>query len=203
MSRNLGPKHRMCRRVGERLCTSDKCPSVRRNYPPGAHGPSGKSRLTSYGIQLREKQKAKWIYGLLERQFRNYFEKAKQVKGDTGQLLSQYLETRLDNIVFRMGWAKTRHGARQVVKHGHIEVNGEKVDIPSYQARVNDLVSVKESVREKPYFKGISQNLEKHELVSWLSNGKTALEGKVLNVPPPEELKQNFDPKLIVEFYSR
>lgn len=203
MSRNLGPKHRLCRRVGERLCTSDKCPSIRRNYPPGVHGPSGKPRLTSFGIQLREKQKAKWIYGLLERQFRNYFEKAKKVKGDTGRLISQYLELRLDNIVFRLGWAKTRGQARQIVGHGHIEVNGKKVDVPSYQARPNDIISVKGTLHEKPYYQAVLARLEKHELPSWLFRGPHPLEGKVLNLPPEEELRQNFDSKLIVEFYSR
>lgn len=202
MSRYLGSKHRLCRRVGERLCTTDKCPTVRRNYPPGAHGPTGKSRLTSFGIQLREKQKAKWIYGLLERQFRGYFQKAKKIKGDTGQLLGEYLEMRLDNIVYRMGWAKTRRQARQIVKHGLIEVNGKKLDIPSYVARPNDIIMVKKVAQDKAYFKNILPNLEKHELPSWL-NSQAHLTGKVLNAPPEEELRQNFDAKLIVEFYSR
>lgn len=202
MSRYLGSKHRLCRRVGERLCTTDKCPTVRRNYPPGAHGPTGKSRLTSFGIQLREKQKAKWIYGLLERQFRGYFQKAKKIKGDTGQLLGEYLEMRLDNIVYRMGWAKTRRQARQIVKHGLIEVNGKKLDIPSYIAKPNDVIMVKKVAQDKAYFKSILPNLEKHELPSWL-NSQAHLTGKVLNAPPEEELRQNFDAKLIVEFYSR
>lgn len=202
MSRYLGSKHRLCRRVGERLCTTDKCPTVRRNYPPGVHGPTGKSRLTSFGIQLREKQKAKWIYGLLERQFRGYFQKAKKIKGDTGQLLGEYLEMRLDNIVYRMGWAKTRRQARQIVKHGLIEVNGKKLDIPSYIAKPNDVIMVKKVAQDKAYFKSILPNLEKHELPSWL-NSQAHLTGKVLNAPPEEELRQNFDAKLIVEFYSR
>lgn len=202
MSRYLGSKHRLCRRVGERLCTTDKCPTVRRNYPPGVHGPTGKSRLTSFGIQLREKQKAKWIYGLLERQFRGYFQKAKKIKGDTGQLLGEYLEMRLDNIVYRIGWAKTRRQARQIVKHGLIEVNGKKLDIPSYIAKPNDVIMVKKAAQDKAYFKSILSNLEKHELPSWL-NSQGQLTGKVLNAPPEEELRQNFDAKLIVEFYSR
>lgn len=202
MSRYLGSKHRLCRRVGERLCTTDKCPTIRRNYPPGVHGPTGKSRLTSFGIQLREKQKAKWIYGLLERQFRGYFEKAKKIKGDTGHLLGEYLEMRLDNIVYRMGWAKTRRQARQIVKHGLIEVNGKKLDIPSYIAKPNDVIIVKKTAQDKAYFKSILPSLEKHELPSWLS-GQGQLTGKVLNAPPEEELRQNFDAKLIVEFYSR
>lgn len=202
MGRYTGSKHRLCRRVGERLCTTDKCPIIRRNYPPGAHGPTGKSRLTSFGIQLREKQKAKWIYGLMEKQFRNYFEKAKGVKGDTSRLLSQYLEMRLDNVVFRLGWAKTRRQARQVIKHGHIQVNGKKMDIPSYITKANDTVTVKKDMQDKPYFKAVFPNLEKHELPSWLSYNGT-WSGKVLNAPPDEELRQNFDAKLIVEFYSR
>lgn len=192
----------MCRRVGEKLCTTDKCPTLRRNYPPGVHGPTGKIRLTPFGIQLQEKQKAKWIYGLLERQFRNYFEKAKKVKGDTGRLLSQYLEMRLDNVVFRLGWAKTRSQARQIVKHGKIEVNGRKLDVPSYIAKPNDVITVKKLAQESPYFKALIPVLEKHEVPSWL-NFSGNFTGKVLNMPPDEELKQNFDAKLIVEFYSR
>ena len=176
---------------------------MKRNYPPGAHGPSGKPRLTSYGIQLREKQKAKWIYGLLERQFRNCFEKAKSVKGDTGRLLSQYLEMRLDNVVYRLGWAKSRAQARQITKHGHIEVNGKKIDIPSYQARPNDVIAVRAASAETPYFKALPQSLENYELPSWLARSGFVLTGKVLNAPPDEELRQPFDSKLIVEFYSR
>lgn len=202
MGRYTGSKHRLCRRVGERLCTTDKCPIIRRNYPPGAHGPTGKSRLTSFGIQLREKQKAKWIYGLMEKQFRNYFEKAKGIKGDTSRILSQYLEMRLDNVIFRLGWAKTRRQARQVVKHGHIQINGKKMDIPSYITKANDIVTVKKVMQDKQYFKAMLLNLEKHELASWLSYNGT-WSGKVLNAPPDEELRQNFDAKIIVEFYSR
>lgn len=139
---------------------------------------------------------------MLEKQFRNYFEKAKKVKGDTGRLMSQYLELRLDNVVFRLGWAKTRRQARQIVKHGQIEVNGKKLDVPSYIAKSNDVITVKKMAQESPYFKGILPSLEKHELPSWLAfNG--VLTGKVLNAPPDEELRQNFDAKLIVEFYSR
>ncbi len=192
----------MCRRVGEKLCTTDKCPTLRRNYPPGVHGPTGKIRLTPFGIQQQEKQKAKWIYGLRERQFRNYFEKAKKVKGDTGRLLSQYLEMRLDNVVFRLGWAKTRSQARQIVKHGKIEVNGRKLDVPSYITRPNDVIIIKKAAQESPYFKALIPSLEKHETPSWL-NSSGNFTGKVLNMPPDEELKQNFDAKLIVEFYSR
>ncbi len=202
MGRYTGSKHRLCRRVGERLCTTDKCPIIRRNYPPGVHGPGGKLRLTSFGIQLREKQKAKWIYGLMEKQFRNYFEKAKKIKGDTGRILSQHLEMRFDNVIFRLGWAKTRRQARQIIKHGHIQVNGKKMDIPSYLTKTGDIITVKKLMQDKPYFKAVFPTLEKHDLPSWLCyNGEWS--GKVLNAPPDEELRQNFDAKLIVEFYSR
>ena len=130
MARYLGPKHRLCRRVGERMCTSDKCPVVKRNYPPGLHGPKGRSKLTGYGLQLREKQKARWLYGILERQFRRYYQEAIRQRGANDIILLQLLETRLDNIVYRLGMAKTRAAARQLVNHGHILVNSKKGDIP-------------------------------------------------------------------------
>lgn len=193
----------MCRRVGERLCTSDKCPTTRRNYPPGVHGPTSRSRLTPYGIQLLEKQKAKRIYGILERQFRNYIERASAKRGDTGEILVRMLETRLDNVVYRLGFASSRAGARQIVTHGHITINGKKVDVPSYIVRVGEVVKVAELSTQKKYFMARVAALTEHETPSWLKLDSAAFSGTILSLPEGEELKQNFRPKLIVEFYSR
>ena len=193
---------KMCRREGVSICGRDKCALVRRPYPPGAHGPTSRSRLTPYGIQLREKQKAKRVYGTTERQFRRYFDEAAKRKGDTGDMLVQMLETRLDNVVYRLGLAKTRSQARQLVAHGHLDVNGKKVDIPSFRVRPGMTVTAREKVLESPYWKGAIEATEKKELPSWLTReGK--LGGKVLTAPEGGDLKGPFDPKLIVEFYSR
>ncbi|OGL72301.1 30S ribosomal protein S4 [Candidatus Uhrbacteria bacterium RIFCSPHIGHO2_12_FULL_57_11] len=204
MARRLGPKHKLCRRVGERLCASDKCPAVRRPYAPGAHGPSqGRLRLTTYGTQLREKQKAKTVYGILERQFRRYFEDAKRKKGDTAEFLIRLLEMRLDNVIFRLGLAKTRDQARQLVSHGHITVDGKRVNIPSFQVRVGQAVAVSDKSKSSPYFAAVLPGLAKREPPSWLSIDPAAGAGKILSNPSGEELKQNFDTNMIIEFYSR
>lgn len=193
----------MCRRVGERLCTSDKCPTTRRSYPPGVHGPTSRSRLTPYGIQLLEKQKAKRIYGILERQFRNYVERASAKRGDTGELLVRMLETRLDNVVYRLGFASSRAGARQAIIHGHIAINGKKVDVPSYIVRPGEIVKASESSSKNKYFVARGAVLAQHETPSWLKLDPDTISGTVLSLPEGEELKQNFQTKLIVEFYSR
>ncbi len=204
MARYLGSKHRLCRRVGEKLCTSDKCPVTRRNYPPGAHGPSqGKVKLTSFGLQLREKQKAKRVYGILERQFRRYVDKALRQKGNTGEILTQMLETRLDNVAFRLGFGKTRDQARQLVSHGHFTVNGKSVNIPSYELKSGDVVAVASKSVKSKYFENIAANLSQYETKGWLTLDAAALSGKMLNLPGGEDLKQNFDAKVITEFYSR
>lgn len=193
----------MCRREGVSLCGREKCAFKRRPYPPGVHGQTGRTRLSGYGIQLREKQKAKRLYNLMEKQFRNYFEKATNTRGDSGMLLVQMLETRLDNTIYRLGFAKTRRQARQMVSHGFVNVNGEKVDIPSYHVRVGEQISVREEKRQKGLLQGIDEQLAKHTLPSWLTVGTDKLSGKVISVPEGEDLKTVFDPKLIVEFYSR
>jgi len=194
----------MCRRVGEKLCTSDKCPLVKRNYPPGVHGVKGRPKLTGYGLQLREKQKARWIYGVLERQFRNYYKKAIQQKGATDVIFLQLLETRLDNIVYRMGLSKTRQGARQLINHGHIEVNGKKVDIPSYSVKPGDVVSVKKISEAKAYFKNLNKNWEQQTpAYDWLVVDNKEFKAKLLARPTAEQVTQPFDMKLIVEYYSR
>lgn len=193
----------MCRRVGERLCTSDKCPTTRRNYPPGVHGPGSQPRLTPYGIQLREKQKAKRVYGILERQFRNYIEHALAKKGDTGEIFVRMLEMRLDNVVYRLGFASSRAAARQLITHGHITVNGKKVDVPSYIVRIGEVVGVAAGSMQKKYFTARAAALADRETASWLKLDSAAFSGTILSLPEGEELKQNFQPKLIVEFYSR
>jgi small subunit ribosomal protein S4 len=202
-------KCRKCRREGEKLflkgekCFTGKCPILRRNYPPGAHGPSGKTRLTGYGIQLREKQKAKRIYNLTEKQFSNYVTAASNKKGNTGEILSAILETRLDNTVFKIGLAKSRKQSRQLVSHGHITVNGKKVNIPSYQVKIGQIIGLKEKDKKSEKFKQILENLEKHATPSWISLNPGDAEGKIVGFPQSDDLKQNFDTKLIIEYYSR
>lgn len=201
----------MCRRENQKLflrgdkCNSAKCPLIRRGFPPGIHGPDARTRrMTGYGIQLREKQKAKRIYGILERQFRNYFNKAVRKKGDTTQEIVRSLERRLDNVVFRLGFARSRKEARILVGHGHFNVNGQKVNIPSHSLKVGDLVEVAAKKQETAFFKDtIAPRLEKQQVPSWLSLDVKKWQGKVLRMPEGEDLKQGFDPKLIIEYYSR
>lgn len=204
MARYLGSKHKLCRRAGERLCSSDKCPSMRRSYAPGVHGPGGgRIKLTSYGIQHLEKQKAKWVYGLLERQFANYVKKAVSQKGDSGENLMRLLEGRLDNVVFRLGLAKTRDQARQMVTHGWIKINGRKLNIPSYQVLVNDTVDYNFTKTKPAVAEVMKQILAKIEPSRWLSLDKSTHQGKVLSVLQKDDVQSNFDTKSIIEFYSR
>lgn len=204
MARNVGPKHRLCRRVGERMCTTDKCPVVRRNYPPGVHGPKGRGKLTGYGLQLREKQKARWLYGILERQFRRYYEEAIRQKGATDVVLLQLLETRLDNVAYRLGLSKTRAGARQVINHGHILVDGRKVDIPSYQVKPGQTISVDPRSLTKPYWQTLAKVWGKQPLTyDWLAADPAEPKGQLVARPAAAQIKPPFDVKLIVEFYSR
>jgi small subunit ribosomal protein S4 len=176
---------------------------VRRPYPPGVHGPTGRNRLTDYGKQLREKQKAKRIYGLNERQFSNLFKEAVRKRGNSGDTLVQLLETRLDNVVYRAGFAKTRAQARQAVSHAHFMVNGKKVNIPSYRVRAGEMISLRENKRGKGLWKLVDEAMGKQQAVSWLAIQPKELTVKVTGVPSGEELKQPFDQKMIVEFYSR
>ncbi len=204
MARYLGPKHRLCRRVGEKLCTSDKCPVVKRNYPPGMHGVKGRGKLTVYGLQLREKQKARWVYGVLERQFHRYYETALKKQGATDAVLLQLLEARLDNLVYRMGLSKTRAGARQIINHGHMQVDGHKVDIPSYTVRPGQVISVDPQSLQKPYFVALSKIWGKQPVeLDWLAVDQKEFKARLVALPTPEQVKQPFDMKLIVEFYSR
>ncbi len=195
----------MSRREGVPLSASASIMKVmqKRAYAPGVHGKAdGRApKVSAYGVQLREKQKAKRLYGIMERQFRNYFVKAKKEQGNTGDHLSRQLEMRLDNVVFRMGFAKTRPQARQMVTHCMFDVNGQKVNIPSYQVRVGDIVEIRGIKKEKKLFIDLAERLKTHTPAGWLVREELG-KGKVVSVPAGEDLKEAFDPKLIVEFYS-
>ncbi|MFH1866808.1 MAG: 30S ribosomal protein S4 [Patescibacteria group bacterium] len=203
MARYLGPKHRMCRRLGEKVCSSDKCPITRRNYPPGVHGVKGRGKLTTYGKQLLEKQKARYTYGLLERQFEGYYNKAMRSREATDLVIMQLLESRLDNVVYRLGLAKTRAAARQLVSHNHIKVNGRKVNIPSYQVKPGQVVSVDPSSLKLPYFVQQAKTWGKQQVSEWLAVDSNELKGQILAVPTKEQMPQNIDMSLIVEYYSK
>lgn len=176
---------------------------ARRPYPPGVHGPAGSGRMTDYGKQLREKQKARRMYGLSERQFRNLFREAVKKRGNSSDTLIQFLEMRLDNVVYRAGFVKTRPAARQAVSHAHIAVNGKRVNIPSYRVRPGEVISVRETKKQKGNWKTLGETLGKKETVSWLALNPADVSVKVAAVPAGTELQQPFNPKLIVEFYSR
>lgn len=203
MARDLRPKHKLCRQYGEKLCDSPKCPITRRSYPPGQHGPTrkGMKKVSGYGKQLREKQKVKRIYGILERQFSNYVAEASKKTGDTSKILLTYLESRLDNVVYRIGLAKSRAAARQLVSHGHVVVNGQKVDIPSFQVKVGQAVAVKDNFKKSKLFDGLMETMSKKDFPSWLTVDASSFTGKVLNTPTVEN--PNFDAKAIIGFYSR
>ncbi len=210
MARTTTPKCKQCRREGEKLylkgekCLGPKCPVVRRPFAPGQHGPTSRTRPTPYGIQLREKQKAKRLFGMMEKQFRNFFQKAASKQGDTGVFFKQYLELRLDNVVYRLGFAKSRAMSRQMVGHNMFTVNGKFVNIPSYQLRPGDLIAIKANKTAKGVFKDTKERLAKNDKIpGWLSMDAEKLEGKIINRPSATELEQSFDSKLIVEFYSR
>lgn len=184
-------------------CFSPKCPLLKRNFPPGQHGPNSRrgSKMSGYGKQLREKQKVKKMYGLVEKQFSNYVAEAARKHGDTSKYLLVYLESRLDNAVFRAGFASSRAGARQMVGHGLISVNGKKVDIPSFRVRVGDIISLSEKGKSKKGFAGLSEKLAKIEAPSWLSVNAKEVAAKILNTPTVADA--NFNAKSIIEFYSR
>ncbi len=194
----------MCRREGVSLCGRDKCALKRRPYAPGVHGPTGGSRQTDYGKQLREKQKAKRLFGVSETQFSNYFQKATDMKGDSGENLVRLLEMRLDNAVYRAGFVKTRPAARQAVSHAQFNVNGKKVDVASYQIKPGDVVALRETKKQKGNWKQLQEQGQfGKETPSWITVDQKAMEAKITSKPSGEELKQLFDPKLIIEFYSR
>jgi len=176
---------------------------IKRNYPPGLHGSKRQSRPTEYGQQLREKQKAKKIYGVLEKQFRNYYQKAIKQKGDTGEILQQLLELRLDNVIYRLGFAKSRTQARQMVSHNFFLINGKKVNIPSCQLKPKDEITIKPEKAKAKIFTESNKQTEKQEVPNWINLDLKTKKAKILNIPKQDELDQTFNPRLIVEFYSR
>ena len=203
MARLQGPKHRMCRRTGEKLCSSNRCPSTRRNQPPGVHGPKGFRRLTEFGNQLKEKQKARFMYGVMEKQFRKYYESSSKSQGNTAEGMWQNLETRLDNVVFRLGFAKSRAQARQIVSHGWVVVNGKRVNIPSFHVKVGDTVAMKAGAKNSDLWKKVTEQGGADTTPQWLSIDINNLEGKVLALPKAEDFPANVNMTLVVEYYSR
>jgi len=199
---------RLCRRSGEKLflkgerCVSPHCAIERRRSPPGATA-TFRRRVSDRGVQLREKQKAKYIYGVLEAQFRKYVDEAFNRPGVTGQYLLQLLERRLDNVVFRLGLAESRAQARQLVRHGHIQVNGRKNNIPSYRVMVNDAISWKGSTKERQFFKDLTQDAPKRAVPGWLALEAQDLTAKVVRLPEPDDIESQFETRMIVEYYSR
>jgi small subunit ribosomal protein S4 len=206
MGKTLRTGCKLCRREGVSLCGREKCAVKRRPYPPGVHGPltkRGGPRLSGYGKQLREKQKAKRLYNLMERQFRRYFEMARGKRGNTATFLVQILERRLDNVVYRLGFAKTRRQARQMVSHGFFTVNGTPVNIPSHLVRVGDDIRIKETKINTELVKGLAERLTHAEPARWLHLDVSSSFGKVVALPEGEDLETVFDPTMIVELYSR
>ncbi len=209
MARYSGPVCRLCRREGSKLflkgsrCLSDKCAIERRNYPPGQHGRRRGRRPSDYQVQLREKQKVKRIYGVFERQFRKYFKEAAQRRGITGEALLIGLERRLDNVVYRTGLALSRAHARQIVRHGHIQVNGGRVDIPSYQTSQGDVIAVASGSKKNIEIKMAAENATAVERPNWLQADLDSLEGRVVQLPTRADLDIDIQEQLIVELYSK
>lgn len=206
--RYTGPVCRLCRREGVKLylkgdkCYTDKCPVQRRAYPPGQHGQSRK-KLSEYGLQLRMKQRLRRIYGVSERQLENYYNAAARKRGITGEILLQTLEMRLDNVIYRFGLGASRPQARQLVMHGHVTVNGKKVDIPSYQVRVGDVIAIRESSRNLDVIKVNAEAASGRALPEWLEFDAEKLEGSIKAVPAREQIDIPVEEHLVVEYYSR
>ena len=208
MARYTGPACKLCRREGKKLylkgerCTSGKCALDRRSTAPGQHG-AAKKKMGEYGIQLREKQTTKRYYGVLERQFRNYYDEAARKEGMTGENLLVLLERRLDNVVYRMGLAESHKEARQLVLHCHFTLNGKKVNIPSILVKPGDVIAVKEASRASAKFKALAEALESKTAPKWLDVDKTNLQAKVVSFPAREDIDFDFNEQLIVELYSK
>jgi small subunit ribosomal protein S4 len=201
MARYTGPKHRLARRDGVNVLDKTSQSLQRRlNIPPGIHGKKRKRRLSEYGTQLREKQKAKATYGLLEKQFKNLVQTVQKRKGETGEMIVALLETRLDNLVYRLGFARSRTMARQFVSHGHVSINGKKVNIPSYAVRVDDIISISKTIQKNP---AVAELLNDKELQVLPFIKKQGVSGKLVRMPKKEDLVVPFDLQLIIEYYSR
>jgi small subunit ribosomal protein S4 len=209
MARYIGPVCRLCRREGMKLflkgerCYTEKCAIEKRNFPPGQHGKTRKAKLVGYGLQLREKQKVKRIYGVLEDQFRRYFEAAARQRGITGEVLLQLLERRLDNVVYRLGLATSRPQARELVRHGHFVVNGRKVDIPSYQVRAGDVVGVRPGSQKAAAIQHAMEEVKGRGIPEWLQFEAEKQAGRVVSLPTREQINLPVQEQLIVELYSK
>jgi small subunit ribosomal protein S4 len=211
MARYTGSVCKLCRREGGKLflkgerCFSSKCSVERRAYPPGMHGPRRQFRrkVSDYSLQLREKQKARRIYGIFERQFRRYFRDAEQRRGLTGSNLLVTLESRLDNVVYRLGLAESRPQARQIIRHRHVLVNGKRTDIPSFLMSPGDTIAVSERSKRSPLFESVAETLSDRNVPSWLSIDAGNMMGTVVSVPSREEIDVSLEEQLIVEYYSR
>ena len=209
MGRYIGPVCRLCRREGVKLylkgerCYSPKCAMERRPYPPGQHGQKRARRTSDYAVRLREKQKLRRIYGISERQFRNLFEEASKKKGVTGSVFLGLLESRLDNVVYRLGFAVSRRQARQLVRHGHITVNGRRVDLPSYRVRPGDEIAVAEKSRNLELIRQNLEAMKGRKVGPWLSLDVEGMKGKFLRLPDREDLALPVNEQLVIEFYSR
>ena len=209
MSRYLGPSCRLCRREGMKLflkgtkCTTPKCPVTRRNYAPGQHGQGRRIKISDYGLQLREKQKLKRMYNLLERPFRHLFDIASRSKGVTGEMLLQMLERRLDNVVYRLGFAASRSHARQIVRHGFIIVNDRKVDLPSYLIRQGDRIEIRAREETLKKFQEMREMVKDREIPAWVQADEKQLKGVCLRLPGKSDLQIPVKEQLVVELYSK
>ena len=209
MARYIGPVCRLCRREGMKLflkgerCYTEKCAIEKRNFAPGQHGKTRKAKLAGYGIQLREKQKVKRIYGVLEDQFRSYFETAERTRGITGVTLLQLLERRLDNVIYRLGLSTSRSQARQLVRHGHFLINGKKVDIPSYSLKQGDVVTVLGRSQKNTTIEHAIQEVKGRGIPEWLSFDAASISGRVVSMPTREQINLPVQEQLIVELYSK
>ena len=209
MARYTDASCRLCRRERQKLflkgtkCFTEKCPVERRGFPPGQHGQSRRTKISEYGVQLREKQKVRRMYGLQERQFRNTFERALRQTGRTGETLVKLLERRLDNVVYRLGLAPSRKAARQLVNHGHFLVNNRAVDVPSYLMRAGDTIQVREKSKKLEILHSSMKRMKDTAMLPWLSLDKAAMVGTFLNVPERADIPLNADEQLIVELYSK
>ena len=198
-----GPRGKICRRLGFQAFESPKFASPTKNYPPGQHGPTSRRRTSEYGLQLKEKQKMKYLYGVLEKQFRNYFKKANQKKGITGHNLVEMLESRLDNTIYRLGFARTRRQARQLVNHGHFLVNNRKVNIPSYSLRSGDVIKVREKSKKLEMIHDSMRRIQGEGSNAWLKLDKANMEGTFLEAPARDQIHDEYNEQLVVELYSK
>ncbi|MCM2322060.1 MAG: 30S ribosomal protein S4 [Oligoflexia bacterium] len=208
MSRFIGSVCRLCRRENQKLflkgdrCNTDKCAFERRGYPPGQHG-QGRIKFSEYGLQLREKQKIKRIYGLAEKQFRNLFEKAERMKGVTGSNLLSMLERRLDNVAYRSGFANSRAEARQMVRHGHFAINGRKVNVPSYIVEKGDLVEVREKSKTLARIGSALESVKRREIPQWLELDSASMKSRVRDLPARDDITAPMEERMVVELYSK